>query len=330
MSWQPTLTWKNAQKRAQIVQQIRHFFAERNVIEVETPALSLGTVTDVYLDALSCRYDFLSNNYRSNSSIKQLTELYLQTSPEFHMKRLLASGYGSIFQIAKAFRHEEAGRYHNPEFTMLEWYRLGFDHFDLMTEVAALLQTVLGCSQPTIVTYQQLFLDQLDLDPLTATREQLLALITTHNKLSDWLITEQSIDILLQFIFSEIVEPHVGIDAPYFVYNFPKSQASLAKICPDDNRVAQRFECYYQGVELVNGFNELTHCDEQLQRFHQDNIHRRDLGLKETNIDENFIAALTQGLPQCAGVALGVDRLIMLALQANHIEQVISFPIARA
>jgi len=325
MSWQPTLTWQNAQKRAQIVQQIRHFFAERNVIEVETPALSLGTVTDVYLDALSCRYDFLHT-----SSKNETTSLYLQTSPEFHMKRLLASGYGSIFQIAKAFRHEEAGRYHNPEFTMLEWYRLGFDHYELMAEVAALLQTVLNCSQPSLITYQQLFLDQLDLDPLTATRAQLLDLITAHNKLSDWLITEQSIDILLQFIFSEIVEPHIGLAAPCFVYNFPKSQASLAKICPDDDRVAQRFECYYQGIELVNGFNELTNCDEQILRFQQDNLHRRELGLKETNIDENFIAALTQGLPQCAGVALGIDRLIMLALQANHIEQVISFTIDRA
>lgn len=325
MYWQPTLTWKNAQKRAKILQLIRKFFAERNVIEVETPALSLGTVTDVYLDALSCRYDFLNTSTKNESET-----LYLQTSPEFHMKRLLASGYGCIFQIAKAFRHEEAGRYHNPEFTMLEWYRLGFDHFDLMTEVAELLQTVLGCSQPSLVTYQQLFLEQLGLDPLAANREQLLALITAHNKLSDWLITEQSIDILLQFIFSEIVEPNIGKDAPCFVYNFPKSQAALAKVCSGDSRVAQRFECYYQGIELVNGFNELTNADDQLQRFQKDNVQRRDLGLKEAKIDENFIAALAHGLPQCAGVALGVDRLIMLAIQADHIEHVISFQIERA
>ena len=238
MSWQPTLTWQNAQKRSHILQQIRQFFSERNVIEVETPALSLGTVTDVHLEALSCRYNFLSD-----SSTKQSKELHLQTSPEFHMKRLLASGFGCIYQIAKAFRHEEPGRHHNPEFTMLEWYRLDFDHFDLMKEVTELLKTILECAQPSLVTYQQLFIDQIGLDPLVTNREQLLALITEKHILSDWLINEHDIDILLQFIFSEVIEPNIGIDAPCFVYNFPKSQASLAKICPDDKRLAQRFEC---------------------------------------------------------------------------------------
>ena len=325
MSWQPTLTWENAQKRAQILLQIRRFFAERSVTEVETPALSLATVTDVHLDAFECPYNFLSN-----SSAKQSTELYLQTSPEFHMKRLLASGYGCIFQMAKAFRHEEAGRYHNPEFTMLEWYRLGFDHFDLMQEVAELLKLTLGCAEPSLVTYQQLFINQIGLDPLITNREQLLALIEQKNKLSDWLIAEHDIDILLQFIFSEIIEPCIGEEVPCFVYNFPKSQASLAKICPNDNRVAQRFECYYQGIELVNGFNELTDANDQLQRFQRDNMHRNELGLKENIIDENFISALTHGLPQCSGVALGIDRLIMLALKADHLKQVISFPIERA
>ena len=325
MSWQPTLSWQNAQKRAQILQQIRHFFVERDVIEVETPALSLGTVTDVYLDALNCRYNFLAD---SNDS--EATNLYLQTSPEFHMKRLLAAGYGCIFQIAKAFRHEEAGRFHNPEFTLLEWYRLGFDHFDLMNEVAELLKVVLACEAPVRITYQQLFVEQLGLDPLTASRKQLIAVITEHNKLSDWLLTEHKSDILLQFIFSEIIEPNIGKSAPCFVYNFPQSQASLAQICPDDKRVAQRFECYYQGIELVNGFNELTDVNSQLQRFQQDNLQRNELDLLAKPIDSNFIAALSYGLPQCSGVALGVDRLIMLALQAEHIEQVISFPVARA
>lgn len=325
MSWQPTLTWQNAQKRAQILQQIRQFFSERNVIEVETPALSQGTVTDVHLDALSCRYDFLSD-----SAAGQSTELYLQTSPEFHMKRLLASGYGCIYQIAKAFRHEEAGRFHNPEFTMLEWYRVGFDHFDLMNEVAELLTAVLECGQPHQITYQNLFVTQLGLDPLTADREQLLTIIRQANKLSDWLITEQDNDILLQFIFSEIIEANIGIEVPYFVYNFPKSQASLAKICPNDERVAQRFECYYQGVELVNGFNELTDAKNQLERFQDDNNKRTGLGLPKKPIEKQFMSALDEGLPQCAGVALGVDRLIMLALKAKHINEVISFSVERS
>ncbi|MDX2366908.1 MAG: elongation factor P--(R)-beta-lysine ligase [Colwellia sp.] len=324
MSWQPTLTWEYAQKRAQILQQIRQFFNERNVIEVETPALSQGTVTDVHLEAITCRYDFLSD-----SSPDKSTNLYLQTSPEFHMKRLLASGYGCIFQIAKAFRHEEAGRFHNPEFTLLEWYRLGFDHFTLMDEVAELLKTVLDCTEPTQTTYQHVFIKLVSLDPLTATRAQLLSLIKDHDKLSEWLTVEQDNDILLQFIFSELIEPHIGNESPCFVYNFPRSQASLAKISPEDPRVAERFECYFQGVELVNGFNELIDSTVQSERFHEDNIKRKNFYLPEKPIDKNFIAALSQGLPQCSGVALGIDRLIILALKAKHIEQVISFPIDR-
>ncbi|WP_114324900.1 elongation factor P--(R)-beta-lysine ligase [Candidatus Colwellia aromaticivorans] len=324
MSWQPTLSWEYAQKRAQILQNIRQFFDERNVIEVETPALSQGTVTDVHLDAITCRYNFLCD-----SSPEKATNLYLQTSPEFHMKRLLASGYGCIFQIAKAFRHEEAGRFHNPEFTLLEWYRLGFDHFMLMEEVAQLLKAVLDCTEPTQTTYQQLFIDLLSTDPLMATRVQLLSLIKDHDKLSEWLTVEQDNDILLQFIFSEIIEPQIGNDSPCFVYNFPRSQASLAKICPQDTRVAERFECYFHGVELVNGFNELTDIDAQSKRFQEDNTKRKMLSLPEKPIDKNFIAALSQGLPQCSGVALGLDRLIMLALKVENIEQVVSFPIAR-
>ena len=325
MTWQSTLSWNNAQQRAKILQQIRQFFADRNVIEVETPALSQGTVTDVHLEALACRYNFLTD-----SSDQKSKQLYLQTSPEFHMKRLLASGYGCIFQIAKAFRHEEAGRYHNPEFTMLEWYRLGFDHFDLMNEMAELLMLVLSCTQPTIKTYQDIFIEHVAVDPLIASREELITLISQKNKLSDWLTNEHDNDILLQFIFSEIIEPNIGNHVPCFVYNFPKSQASLAKLCPDDDRVAQRFECYFQGVELANGFNELTDYKNQLERFQEDNIKRNDICLIEKPIDENFISALSFGLPQCSGVALGVDRLIMLALKAEHIEQVISFPVESA
>jgi lysyl-tRNA synthetase class 2 len=325
MTWQSTLSWDKAKKRAKILQQVRQFFAERDVIEVETPALSQGTVTDVHLEALSCRYSFLSD-----SSDKEYKQLYLQTSPEFHMKRLLASGYGSIFQIAKSFRHEGYGRHHNPEFTMLEWYRLGFDHFQLIEEVGQLLQLVLSCESPHVKTYQNIFVEIVDLDPLSASRDDLLTLIRNKNKVSDWLLKEYDIDILLQFIFSEIIEPNIGNDVPCFIYNFPRSQASLANICPNDNRVAQRFECYFQGIELVNGFNELTDKDKQLSRFQEDNQQRESLNLKKKPIDDNFILALSNGLPQCSGVALGIDRLIMLALEQPHIKRVISFPIDRA
>lgn len=325
MTWQSTLTWQNAQKRAKILQQIREFFAERNVVEVETPALSQGTVTDVYLDALTCKYNFLADSPAGHS-----TELFLQTSPEFHMKRLLASGYGCIYSIAKAFRHEEAGRYHNPEFTMLEWYRIGFDQFDLMSEVAELLQATLACNQALFTSYQDIFIKTVSIDPLVTNFDELVEVLTKHNKYADWLIEMNDADLLLQFIFTEIIEPTIGIEAPQFIYDFPVAQASLAKRSLEDPRVAQRFECYFKGIELVNGFNELTDAAEQVARFKQDNVKRSAQGLAVKAIDENFIAALDYGLPQCSGVALGVDRLVMLALAVKEISEVQSFSIDRA
>jgi len=325
MTWQPTMTWQNAQKRANILQQTRQFFAERGVIEVETPALSQGTVTDVYLDAISCKYDFLADSPAGHS-----TELFLQTSPEFHMKRLLASGYGCIYSIAKAFRHEEAGSYHNPEFTMLEWYRIGFDQFDLMSEVSDLLKSILGCNEPLFTSYRDIFVKKVSIDPLVASFDDLVDVLNKHNKSADWLIEMNDVDLLLQFIFTEIIEPAIGIHQPQFIYDFPIAQASLAKRSTDDPRVAQRFECYYRGIELVNGFNELTDADEQHLRFEQDNAKRKEQGLAVKPIDKNFIAALNHGLPQCSGVALGIDRLVMLALDSKEISEVQSFSIERA
>ena len=325
MTWQSTTTWQNAQKRANILQQTRQFFADRNVVEVETPALSQGTVTDVYLDAISCKYDFLADSPAGHS-----TELFLQTSPEFHMKRLLASGYGCIYSLAKAFRHEEAGRCHNPEFTMLEWYRIGFDQFDLMSEVSELLQAVLGGNKAVFTSYQAIFIKTVSIDPLVASFDNLVDVLNKHNKSADWLIEMNDADLLLQFIFTEIIEPTIGLDEPQFIYDFPIAQASLAKRSIDDPRVAQRFECYYRGIELVNGFNELTDASEQVARFEQDNVKRAAQGLPVKPIDGNFIAALNHGLPQCSGVALGIDRLVMLALDVTNISEVQSFSIGRA
>jgi lysyl-tRNA synthetase class 2 len=325
MTWQSTLTWQNAQKRAKILQQIRQFFAERNVCEVETPALSQGTVTDVYLDAITCKYDFLADSPAGHS-----TKLFLQTSPEFHMKRLLASGYGCIYQIAKAFRHEESGRNHNPEFTMLEWYRIGFDQFELMYEVAELLQTVLAGDKALFTSYQNIFIETVSIDPLAATFDELVEVLNKYDKAADWLIDMNDADLLLQFIFTDSIEPTIGLNEPQFIYDFPIAQASLAKTSTDDPRVAQRFECYFKGIELVNGFNELTDAKEQVSRFEEDNVKRKEQGLVVKPIDSNFIAALRNGLPECSGVALGIDRLVMLALDIKDISEVQSFSIERA
>lgn len=325
MSWQPSMSWQHAKQRANVLATIRKFFNERDVIEVETPLLSNGTITDVHLDPFITQF-----NYSTDSNIKEAKALYAQTSPEFAMKRLLASGYGCCYQICKAFRHEQHGRYHNPEFTMLEWYRVGFDHFQLIEEVAALLRDVLACKDTESISYQNLFLREVNIDPLKATNEELTTLISEHGMLSDWLINESSKDTLLQFVMSEIIEPRIGNDIPCFVYNFPASQASLAKISADDSRVAERFECYFKGIELANGFNELTDADQQLRRFRADNEIRSDMNKEQRPIDDNFIAALKHGLPKCSGVALGVDRLLMLALGAKSIDKVISFPIDNA
>lgn len=321
MNWQASLSWEDAKARAQVISTIRAFFADRDVVEVETPLLSQGTITDLHLDAFASRYRFLPEGE---------VELYLQTSPEFAMKRLLASGYQSIFQICKAFRDEPFGHHHNPEFTMLEWYRIGFDHHELMKEVDELLMSILNVETASMMTYQSAFKTYTSIDPLDTDLDALKAFLELHSKLDDWLLKTENLDTLLQFIFAEFIEVHIGKDKPCFIYDFPASQASLAKLNPQDNRVAERFECYFKGIELANGFHELTNADEQRDRFYHDNQLRNSEGLKEKPIDERLITALSHGLPDCAGVALGIDRLIMLALDKCDIEQVLTFNIRKA
>ena len=322
MSWKPTATIAALKTRAKIIKTIREFFESREVLEVETPLLSNGTVTDVHLDPFVTEFEHSS---KSNES----TSLYLQTSPEFAMKRLLAAGSGPIFQISKAFRNEALGRYHNPEFTMLEWYRPDYDDHQLMDEVADLVQTVLPIDRVKRVSYQQVFIQQLNIDPLTASLESLKHVALNYHD-DEWIKAETDVDTLLQWLFSTQIEPTLGLEqdgnnVPCFVYDFPASQASLAKLNNANPAVAHRFELYFEGVELANGFFELQDHKEQLQRFEQDNHKREQLNKPSRPIDQYFIAALKKGLPQCSGVALGIDRLIMCAMQASHIDDVISF-----
>ncbi|WP_194090324.1 elongation factor P--(R)-beta-lysine ligase [Vibrio hibernica] len=319
--WQPSASIPQLQQRAKLIQQIRAFFANRNVLEVDTPAMSHATVTDVHLHTF--KTEFIGPDFAHGQPV------FLMTSPEFHMKRLLAAGSGCIYQINKAFRNEENGRYHNPEFTMLEWYRVGFDHHDLMAEMDALLQLVLSCQSCEKMTYQQAFLQVLQVCPLEGSMQQLKQAAATLG-LSDIAEPEQDRDTLLQLLFSIGIEPHIGKIVPVMVYDFPASQAALAKINQDDKRVADRFEVYFKGMELANGFHELDDAKEQLSRFEQDNQQRLAMGLKPQPIDHHLIAALDAGLPQCAGVALGIDRLIMLAIGCDHIDQVTAFPFPRA
>jgi lysyl-tRNA synthetase class 2 len=245
------------------------------------------------------------------------------------MKRLLCAGSGAIYQICKSFRNEETGQFHNPEFTMLEWYRPGFNHLQLMTEIDELIQLILGCDKAERVTYQDIFKQHLQCDPLTATLADLKTLANRHGY-AELAATENNKDTLLMLLFSQHVEPHIGQNRPCFVMDFPASQAALAKISPTTPLVAERFELYFQGIELANGFHELTDGAEQLRRFEEDNVKRQNRGLEMMPIDQNFLAAINFGLPACAGVALGIDRLLMLALRCSKINQVIAFENSRA
>lgn len=316
--WQPTATLAQLKQRAATLATIRDFFAHREVMEVDTPAMSQATVTDVHLHTFQT--EFVGPGYANGQT------LYLMTSPEFHMKRLLAMGSGPIYQICKSFRNEESGRYHNPEFTMLEWYRPGFDHQDLMNEMDELLQLVLVCGPAQRMTYQQAFIEVLGVCPLEGDMVELKQAAAKLG-LADIAEPEEDRDTLLQLLFSIGIEPHIGQQEPVFVYDFPASQAALAQINPDDSRVAERFEVYFKGIELANGFHELSDGDEQLIRFEADNHKRTVMGLAAQPIDMHLVNALRAGFPDCAGVALGVDRLIMLAQQLDHIDQVTAFPI---
>lgn len=321
IDWQPTATHASRIARANLLKTIRAFFDARDVLEVDTPLLSHGTVTDEHIDAFETQFD-------CGVTGKSET-LYLQTSPEYAMKRLLCAQSGAIYQICKAFRHEGEGRWHNPEFTMLEWYRPGFDHHALMNEVDELLIDTLNTESGEKISYQQVFIDTLNMDPLSATEDDLIAQlfrckidITDPQKLDR--------DSKLQLLFSFAIEPIIGQSRPCFIYGFPASQAALAKLNENDNRVADRFEVYYKGIELANGFHELSSPEEQRARFMHDN-EKRQLALRPIMpIDEHFLNALKAGLPSCSGVALGIERLLMLKISANHIQDVINFPVSRA
>ncbi|WP_028864158.1 elongation factor P--(R)-beta-lysine ligase [Psychromonas aquimarina] len=326
MTWLPSADLKQLQQRAKIIQNIRSFFICRGLLEVETPTLSQAGVTDIHLFCFQTM--FIGPQISSTKADCSGLPLYLQTSPEFHMKRLLSAGSGSIFQISKAFRNEESGRFHNPEFTLLEWYQVGFDHHRLMDEMDQLLQLVLSCESARRCSYQEAFIEVLAVDPLQSSLEELKQAGSALD-LGEVLSCETDRDTILQLLFCVAVEPVIAQDKPCFVYNFPASQAALARISATDPRVAERFEVYYKGIELANGFHELSDAEEQLKRFQEDNRLRELKGLEQMPIDQNFIDSLTF-LPDCAGVALGIDRLIMLAAGQEHIDHVLSFAVKRA
>jgi lysyl-tRNA synthetase class 2 len=315
VTWQPTATIAHLKKRAEIIAKIRQFFRERDVLEVDTPLMSHYTITDPHVVGIPAIYTALG------SDVAQ--QMYLQTSPEYAMKRLLAAGSGSIYQICKAFRQGEVGRIHNPEFTMIEWYREGFDHHALMDEMDTLLQLILQTAPAERISYADLFQQHLGINPHYAD-EKMLAVSASQKNIS-LSSTLPDRDAWLDLLWTHCIEPVVGYERPIFLYDFPASQASLAKVRHEEPPVASRFEVYFKGIELANGFHELQDAAEQATRFNRDSAFRAQHGLPEKNIDPRFLDALQHGLPDCAGVALGIDRLILLALGCNRVADVVSF-----
>jgi lysyl-tRNA synthetase class 2 len=311
-NWQPSASTGVLKQRAQLLKHVRDFMAAREILEVETPVLSHHGNTDANLNSFT--------TLLHSPSVVNPELLYLQTSPEFAMKRLLAAGSGPIYQIARVFRDAELGRLHQPEFTMLEWYRPGFDHHKLMDEMAELLLE-LGLTIPTRASYATVFTRVIDIDPHQADIALLQEAATSYGL--------QGIDntrsVLLDFLFSHLVAPELGKLEPIFVYDFPVCQAALARIRADQPAVAERFELFIAGMEIANGFHELSDVKEQKRRFEHDNSLRQAKGLAEVKIDEYMLAALAHGLPDCAGVALGIDRLLMAILGYDSINKVVSF-----
>ncbi|MGL1901197.1 MAG: EF-P lysine aminoacylase EpmA [Fibrobacterales bacterium] len=320
--FKPTLSIETARKRADLIHKIRSFFHAIDVLEVETPILSRGSGLDPYIDV----YD--TDHYIDGTETPK-EKRYLSTSPEFFMKRMLAAGYPSIFQICKAFRNGESGPIHNPEFTILEWYRVGMSYRELIVEVMDLVNELGDFGPYSVITYRDAFLNYLKVDPHKLTVNCAMSLAEAHDLPT---IESDNIDEWLIYILSQCVEPNLGKDGPELLCDYPASQAALAQTYTDqyDTLVAKRFELYINGVELCNGYEELIDPKEQERRFTDDVEKRKELGKRILSKDDFFLDALQSGVPQCAGVAIGLDRLIMLILGEEDLSKVLSFPFSRS
>ena len=309
--WTPTATLETLQQRAKLMKLLRQFFDEHGLLEVETPILSAHATPDLHLSSIKTPFG------------------YLHTSPEYPMKRLLAAQAGAIYQVCKVFRAQESGRNHNPEFTLLEWYQPGWTDIQLAQQVVALFHH-LGLNRSVQQTsYREAFRGCFGFDPLTATLSELQSLAGSliDRDCHDF-DTNTCLDVAMSFGVEKQLDPNTIT----IITDFPAAQAALAikEQQPDGHWTAKRFEVYCGGLELANGYAELTDADEQLLRFEHENRAREVAGLPTMPIDHHLITAMQNGLPACAGVAVGIDRLMMLCLGKKHIDDVLSFPIDRA
>ncbi|HHJ40013.1 MAG: hypothetical protein AXA67_04835 [Methylothermaceae bacteria B42] len=311
--WRPACSLEAMRRRAELYGEIRRYFAGQGVLEVETPLLypSIGPDPQIHF------FEWQDQNQTR----------YLQTSPEFAMKRLLAAGSGSIFQICKAFRKGEQGRLHNPEFTLLEWYRVGFDLDQMMAEVANLLRRLLGAAVKDVefLHYPYIFHQRVGVEwdaPIDVFCERAEALGLPEG--TDLCGNDRI--LWLDFLFSHVIQPQLPAEKLVFVDDYPAPLAALARLKPDNVQLAERFEVFLNSLELANGYRELTDPIQQRQRFLADQQTRARLNLPVPPLDESFLAALESGLPECSGVAVGLDRILMLSLGKKSIQEVITFP----
>ncbi len=336
--WRPSATPERLRVRAALLARARAFFAARDVLEVDTPVVVNAPVSDLHIHAAAVTLAPASGVTAGGMAggDRRALHCFLHTSPEYAMKRLLAAGSGDIYQICHVVRSLEHGRLHNPEFTLIEWYRVGFTLAELMDEVEALVRQLLGgTGQARVserISYRDVFMRELGLDPLVASVSELAQAAAALGPGGALGATagEAARDAWLELLMGALIGPRLGCHGLTFVHGYPASQAALARLHPEDARIAQRFELYCEGLELANGFHELSSAAEQRARFARDNEQRHRAGLAQSPPDERLLAALEVGLPECAGVALGFDRLVMLATGAVNIDEVLPFPTARA
>lgn len=299
--------------RAQMLAKARAFFAKKNILEVDCPALTQGSPIDQHIDVM-------------NLSFSSGEKRYLYTSPEYGMKRLLAEGIGDIYQICHVFRSGEIGHLHNPEFSMVEWYQLGIPFSQIITETLDFIRLFLGNLPHEAFSYRDLFKAHFHIDYLHATCKELVAICKEYHLPESSGMDSWDKDTLLQYMVSFYIEPKLGVNTLTVIEHFPASQAALSQtLSLGEEQVAERFEIYYQGIELCNGYHELTDAAEQKRRFEKQNALRKAMGKEELPIDTFFLDALKKGLPDCCGVAVGFDRLMLLKHKKNDIREVIPF-----
>jgi lysyl-tRNA synthetase class 2 len=322
--FRPTASWENLRLRADLLGRVRAFFAERHFLEVETPILSADTVVDRHLDPFSVALD------DPPVPTDPARRLWLQTSPEFCMKRLLAAGGEAIYQITRAFRQGEFGPLHNPEFTMVEWYRVGDGMAEGIGFLSDLCEVLLARGSAKRISYHEAFDRHLALNPHTADTRALAEAAANHGVDVPASLGEDDRDGWLDLLLAERVGPGLGHQRPVIVYDYPASQAALARVRPGDLPLAERFELFVSGIELANGYHELLDADELRRRSAANNALRGADGKNTLPEQSRLLAAMESGLPHCTGVALGFDRLVMLAAGAKSLDEVMAFTFDRA